>query len=332
MADDVRFGIVGLGMGYNRAKLIPDTPGAKLACVCSIDEEKARQVAAEFECDWTTNYLEMLMRDDIDVIGVMTPSGMHCDFAIMAMQAGKHCFTTKPMDITVASCDAAIATAERTGKILAVDFGNRYLPFNHQVRGLIQGGKLGKMICADLIMKWYRAQSYYDGGSPAGWRSRMVTERGSIANQGVHYVDLLQWFMGPVKTVWGRYGTFNHAIETEDQSLAMLEYESGAWGMIHTTTCSVPNLGTRLEFNGSKGLMIWDNRDVEIKQPEDAAAISLDDIPIDPDLPKNIYADVMGALCDGKPLQCDGYEGRKSVAIFEAIYKSSKTGGPVEVA
>ena len=110
MADEVRFGIVGLGMGYNRAKLIPETPGAALACVCSIDEKRAQEVAAELDCDWTTDYLEMLMRDDIDVIGVMTPSGMHCDFAIMAMQAGKHCYTTKPMDIMVATCDAAIAT------------------------------------------------------------------------------------------------------------------------------------------------------------------------------------------------------------------------------
>jgi UDP-N-acetyl-2-amino-2-deoxyglucuronate dehydrogenase len=331
MADNVRFGIVGLGMGYSRAKLIPDTPGAELACVCSLDEEKAQEVAQALDCDWTTNYMEMLLRKDIDVIGVMTPSGMHCDHAIMAMEAGKDCYTTKPMDIIVAKCDAAIATSERTGKILGVDFGNRFLPFNHQVRGLIQGGKLGKMICADLNMKWFRAQSYYDGGSPAAWRSRRITERGSIANQGVHYVDLLQWFMGPVKSVQGRYGTFGHTIETEDQTMAMLEFESGAWGMIHTTTCSVPNMGTRLEFNGTKGLMIWDNRDVDIQQPEDADPISLDSIPVDPDLPQNIFADMVGAVRDGKPLQCDGYEGRKAVAIFEAIYKSAESGKTVEV-
>ena len=331
MAENVRFGIVGLGMGYNRAKLVPTTPGAELACVCSLDEQRAQEVAKEFNCDWTTNYLEMLMRDDIDVIGVMTPSGMHCDHAIMAMEAGKHCYTTKPMDIMVAKCDAAIATAKRTGKILAVDFGNRYLPDMHQVRGLIQEGKLGRLICCDLLMKWYRDMGYYGGGSPQAWRSRLVTERGSIANQGVHYVDLLQWFMGPVKSVWGRYGTFNHEIQTEDQTMAILEFENGAWGMVHTTTCSTPNLGTRLEFNGTQGVMFVQDRAVEIKQPEGVPAVTKDDISVDPALPDSIIADMVGAVRDGKPVQCDGYEGRKSVAIFEAIYKSSDLGKPVKV-
>jgi predicted dehydrogenase len=332
MADKLRFGIVGLGMGYNRAKVVTTTPGAELACVCSLDEQRAQQVAEELSCDWTTDYAEMLKRNDVDVIGVMTPSGMHCDHAIMAMEAGKHCYTTKPMDITVAKCDAAIATAERTNKILAVDFGLRYAPVNHKVRNMLQGGKLGKLICCDLLMKWYRAMSYYSGGSPPAWRSRLATERGSIANQGVHFVDLLQWIMGPVETVWGRYGTFNHDIETEDQTMAILEFGNGAWGMLHTTTCSTPHLGSRVEFNGTQGVMIWQDRDIDIKQPEGLAEINLEDIPVDPDLPDSIIADMVGTVRDGKPLQCDGYEGRKAVAIFEAIYTSSDTGKPVKVA
>ena len=331
MADKVRFGILGLGMGYNRAKLVPTTPGAELACVCSLDEAKAQDVAQALDCDWTTSYAEMLARDDIDVIGVMTPSGMHCDHAIMAMDAGKHCYTTKPMDIVLSKCDAAIDTAQRTNKVLAVDFGNRYMPLNHQVRGAIQGGKLGKMICCDLIMKWYRAMSYYMGGSPAAWRSRLVTERGSIANQGVHFVDLLQWFMGPVETVWGKYGTMNHDIETEDQSMAILEFASGAWGLLHTTTCSAPRLGTRLEFNGTQGVLMWADRDIDIRQPEGVDEVKLDEIPVDPNLPDSIIADMVGAIRDGKALQCDGHEGRKSVAIFDAIYRSSDTGQPVTV-
>lgn len=331
MADSVRFGIVGLGMGRNRARLVPTTPGAELACVCSLDEDKAQEVAQELDCDWTTSYEEMLDRDDIDVIGVMTPSGMHCDHAIMAMEAGKHCYTTKPMDIVLAKCDAAIAAAQRTNKVLAVDFGNRYLPLNHQVRGAIQGGKLGRMICCDLIMKWYRAMDYYLGGSPAAWRSRRVTERGSAANQGVHFVDLLQWFMGPVKSVIGKYGTIDHDIETEDQSMAILEFASGAWGMLHTTTCSAPDMGTRLEFNGALGVLTWADRDIDIRQPEGVDEVRLDEISVDPDLPDSIIADMVGAVRDGKPVQCDGYEGRKSVAIFDAIYRSSDSGQPVAV-
>jgi len=254
---------------------------------------------------------------------------MHCDHAIMALESGHHCYTTKPMDIMVAKCDAAIATAKRTGKILGVDFGNRFLPINHQVRAALQGGKLGRLICCDLIMKWEPDMSYYGGGSPTAWRSRLVTERGSIANQGVHYVDLLQWFMGPVKSVWGRSGTFNHDIETEDQTMAIIEFESGAWGMFHTTTCSTPNLGTKLEFNGSEGALLWGDREISLFHSNVDPDLKIESIPVDPNLPASIFADMVGAVRDGKPLQCDGHEGRKSVAIIEAIYKSSATGKPV---
>lgn len=327
----VRFGILGLSMGYGRAKLIPDTPGAELACVCSIEPGKAEEVGKELGCDWTTDWQEMFARDDIDCIGVWTPSGTHCDFAVKAMEAGKHACTTKPMDITVAACTRAIETAKRTGKVLGVDFGNRYLPINHQVRALIQGGYLGDIICFDLIMKWYRAQSYYDGGSPTGWRSRKATEGGSIANQGVHFVDLMQWFMGPVKSVYGRSGTFNHSIETEDQSMAMLTFNTGTWGLLHTTTCATPNLGTRLEINGTKGTLIWQDKDIEVLHSEVKPDIKLEDLPVPEDLPQNIFADMIAAIHDGRPLECDGVEGRKSVEIFEAVYNSSKSGEAVEI-
>ncbi len=156
MADEVRFGIIGLGMGLNRARIAAKTPGVKLAVVCSIEPGKAEQVGKELGCDWTTDYEEVLARGDVDVVGVMTPSGTHCDFAIQALQAGKHVYTTKPMDIRVEKCDAAIAAAEKAGKILAVDFDSRYNPANHRLRMAVRSGKLGKMLAGDLLMKWYR--------------------------------------------------------------------------------------------------------------------------------------------------------------------------------
>lgn len=331
MSSDIRFGIVGLGMGRSRAITLTQTPGAKLACVCSIEPGKAEAVGKELNCDWTTDYEELLARKDIDVIGVMTPSGMHCDFAIQAMLAGKHCYTTKPMDITVDKCDQAIAVSEKTGRMLGVDFGNRFLPINHQLRMALRQGKLGKIVSVDLLMKWLRAQSYYDGGSPAGWRSRKVTERGSIANQGVHYVDLLQWFLGPVDSVYGWSGTFAHKIETEDQTMAMLKFKSGAWGMMHTSTCSVPDMGSAIEINGSQGALVWKDKGIQMYHSEVDPNTKLEDIPVNPDLPASIFADFVSALTKGTKLQCDGYEGKKSVQIFSAIYESSRTGKEVKV-
>ena len=330
MADEIRLGIVGLGMGANRAKIASQTKGAKLVCLCDILEDKAAKLANEFNCDWTSDYQKMLLRDDIDAVGVLTPSGTHADFAIMAAKAGKHVFTTKPMDILIEKCDELIEVAKEAGVILAVDFGERYVEANRRVRKAIQSGLLGRMILADLRMKWYRAQSYYDGGSPAGWRSKLRYEGGSAANQGVHFLDLLQWFMGPVRTVYGKSGTFAHKIETEDCSIAMMEFSSGAWGMVQTMTCSNPDLRSVMEFTGSNGTISWKDAKVGLYQLADDPDATLDDIEIEPG-PENIFDDMVSAITKGTPVAVDGAEGRKSVAIFRAIYESSKSNKPVEV-
>lgn len=330
-SDVVRFGIVGLGMGRDRAEITARTPGAKLVCVCDILEDQAREVAEELGCDGCTDYEEMLGRKDIDAIGVMTPSGMHADFAIQAVQAGKHTFTTKPMDIKVEKCDALIEEAEKAGVVLAVDFDSRYVPSNHQIRMGIRSGKLGNILFGDLRMKWLRKQSYYDGGSPAGWRSRKATEGGSIANQGVHFVDLLQWFLGPVASVYGRMGTLTHQIETEDATMAMLTFKSGAWGLIHTTTCNVPSLGTSIEISGDEGMLVWKDNTVTLWHSEGDPESTLDALEVDPNLPHNIIEDMISAITRGTKVAVDGYEGRKSARIFNAIYTSSHTGKVVEL-
>ncbi len=348
MSDVVRFGIVGLGMGRPRAEECTTTPGAQLAAVCDTWEERGRDVAEALGVPWIKDYDEMLARDDIDVIGVWTPSGLHCPFAVRALEAGKHVCMTKPMDIRVDSCDAAIQAAEDQGLVLAVDFESRYNPINHQIRGAIQSGAIGDVIFGDLRMKWYRGQDYYNSGHLPGWRSRIVTEGGSLANQAVHYLDLLQWWLGPVTRVIGHKGTYAHDIQTEDASLSMLEFASGAHAMVLTTTCSFPDLGSAIEITGTRGTMAWKDQqitiftaaavqeidagdDPEYVRPEQAAQpdevqLNPDDFISPADLPANIIEDMVAAVRDGKPVQCDGYEGRKTVAIIEAVYQSSDSG------
>lgn len=342
MPSYVRFGIVGLGMGRDRANKAANTPGAKLVAVCDILEERGAEAAAELDVEWIRDYDDMLARDDIDCIGVFTPSGMHCDFALQALQAGKHAFTTKPMDLTVAKCDTAIAEAEKRGLVLAVDFESRYLPTNHQIKAAIESGALGKIILGDLRMKWFRSQAYYATGSPPGWRSRLATERGSMANQGVHYVDLLQWWLGPVMEVVGYYGTHAHEIESEDLALGILHFASGAKAAIVTTTTAFPDQGTRLEISGDRGTIAWQNSQLvmfkaisgdagsagEWDKPE-AQDLSLEEFPAPDDLPKHIIEDMVRAITQGTPVQCDGREGRKSVSIFEAVYTSWEQRRPV---
>ncbi len=322
----VRIGILGLGVGSSRAKMAAESENAELVCICDLQEDKAKQRADELGCEWTTDLDAMLARDDIDAVGVFTSSGTHARFAMQAIDAGKHAFTTKPMDISIDQCDALIAKADEAGVVLGVDFGQRYSPGAHKVRNALQSGAIGRIVLGDLRMKWYRAQSYYDGGWPPGWRSRTDTEGGSAANQGVHSIDLLQWLLGPVLTVQGRSGTFNHDIDTEDCSVAILSFESGAFGVIQTTTCSYPNLGTTIEVSGNSGTLTLDGTKVARYEREGEENPSLDEFAPPGDLPANIIEDMAGAIEHGRPVQVDGREGRKAVAIFSAIYESSKTG------
>ena len=311
MPDPMRFGIIGLSMGYGRAKLADDYPDATIGCVCSLDEDRAKTVGEEFGCAWTTDYTEMLSRDDLDVIGVFTPSGHHCKHATMALKAGFHTFTTKPMDIRVAACEEAIAAAEAGGRVLAVDFGLRYEPMVRKVKQAIADGIIGDVTFCDLQMKWMREQSYYDGGDPAGWRSRRDTEGGSIANQGVHMIDELYWIIGPVKTIeYGRTGTVGHEIETEDLCIASLTFQNGAWGVIETTTSAFPDRGTKIEINGTLGsIYTGGDTDIEIKL-RDGEGVSVEGVEIGEDWPKHILDDMVRAIRDGKTPACPGIEGQ----------------------
>lgn len=331
MAKEVRFGILGLGRGRKAAQTAIQTAGANLVCVCDLQEEKVKVTAQELDCDWTTSYDQMLARDDVDAIGVYTSSGTHADFANQAIAVGKHVFVTKPMDIDLDKCDRLIEAAKRANLVLAVDFIRRYRKTDHQVRQAVADGLIGNIILGDLRMKWYRSQSYYDGGWPPGWRSRSSTEGGSAANQGVHSIDQLQWFMGDVKTVQGRCGTFNHEIETEDCSVGILTFASGAFGMIQTTTCSYPSLGTTLQINGSKGTITMDKSGAIELMIEGQEEATIDQVEIETDFPENIIEDMVGAIIDGQPIMVSGEEGRKSVAIFTSIYESSRTGSIVQL-
>jgi predicted dehydrogenase len=327
MPKEIGFAIIGLGMGANRAKIAANTPGAKLIAVCDLQEDKAKSLATELGCYYYTDMHQLLEREDVDAVGAMTPSGTHADVGIEIAKAGKNVFTTKPMDIRVEKCDALIKAAEKAGVVLGVDFDCRYGEDNRKLAKFVSQGGLGNLILVDLQMKWYREQSYYDGGFPAGWRREVRYEGGSAANQGVHYIDLLLWFAGPVAEVYGRSGTLGHEIDTEDISVAMLTFRNGAWGVIETTTCSYPSMGQQIGLTGKDGSAIWNGK-VELLKVKDKPDLTIESLPPEPG-PANIIEDMVSAINDGTPVAVDGQEGRRSVELFNAIYESSRTGKTV---
>jgi UDP-N-acetyl-2-amino-2-deoxyglucuronate dehydrogenase len=320
LAEAVRFAVIGMGMGRSRSRTVAQTEGAKLQVVCDVREERVRPVAEELGCDWTRSLEEALARDDVDVVDVMLPSGLHGDVAIQAMRAGKHVITTKPMDVSLAKADAMIACAEETGRILAVDFESRYERSWQQIKAAIDGGLFGKMVLGEARLKWWRAQSYY---SDSGWRGTWAMDGGgALANQTIHFIDLLQWLMGDVEEVLaGYYGAHTHAIETEDMGMGMLRFKSGAVGAVLGTTTFPKSPYAGVEVHGEQGGAIflqgeptWHFLDESRPPPEVTPRV------------RNVIEDVVSAVRDGTPVAVDGREGRKSLALLDGIYTAAREG------
>ncbi len=314
------FAVVGLGMGANRAREVVATPGARLVAVCDIDGARLEKVMAEHGCEGTADYHELLSRDDIDVIYVMTPSGLHAVVAIDAAQAGKHVITTKPIETTLAKADAIIAACDQAGVQLLVDFGNRYNAETNKIKAALDRGLFGDLILAEARLKWYRADTYYNESWHAWHGTWELDGGGSLINQTVHYVDLLCWFLGPPQTVRGRIGVYNHDIESEDMSLAMLHYPSGAEGVIVCTTTFPQSLPAGIEIHGTRGGVVYNKGEISFWKTRDDVEVEI------PPCPACAADDMVQTLRDGQPLWCDGREGRKSLALIRAVYESAQNG------
>lgn len=316
----MRFGIIGLGRGRHGIKSIASTDGAELVSVCDLQEDKAKSIAEESGCEWTIEYGDLLTHKDIDVIGIYTSSGTHCDLAVEALNAGKHVYVTKPMDVYTDACTKAIKAAEKNDLVLAVDFGRRYNNEFRKMASDIRNGAIGRIMVADLRVKWFRTQGYYEGGFPPGWRKSRRTEGGSASNQGVHGIDLFMWLIGKIEDVYGVRRTLNHEMETEDSTAAILNLEDGGIASIVTTTCADPASGDTIEINGTKGSISWGKEAQPYESKEEYSAKSTGKIG------NNVIEDMILAVEKGIQPNVDGYEGRKSVELIEAIYTSSETG------
>ena len=177
----VGFAVVGLGMGRGRAKLITQTEGARLSCVCDLRDELAREVGEELSCDWTSSLDDALARDDVDAVLVMTPSGLHAKIGVQVAHAGKHVITTKPMDVSTAACDELIEAAASTGVLLGIDYQSRYVDTNFRVASALQQGLFGRPLLGEVRFKWFRSDEYFQHGG--GWRGTWAMDGGGGTGQ-----------------------------------------------------------------------------------------------------------------------------------------------------
>lgn len=322
----VGFGVIGLGMGRNRARLIKETEGAELKVVCDLHADLTEEVARELETDCAVDMAQVFARDDVDVVMVMTPSGKHAAVGVEAAKAGKHVITTKPMDVSTEACDRLIAACDDAGVLCGVDYQSRYVDGNVKVATAIQAGWLGKMILGEVRFKWFRSDDYFS--HDVGWRGTWAMDGGgSLANQGAHLLDVLSWFMGDPVSVYGEIDIVNHEIETEDIGLAILNFESGAKGAILGTTTFPQSAYFSAEVHGSTGgVLLHDVLNGEMTAYGDGLQEKLDRVE---NHVHNIVEDVVNAVTKGTPLAVDGREGRRTVALLEAVYQSAREGKPL---
>lgn len=342
----IGFGIVGAGMiaGYH-AEAIQQTPGARLVGVADRTVAKAEGFAARYGAELATADLGALVaHPEVQVICITTPSGAHLDPALTAIAAGKHVIVEKPLEISTERADQLINAAERAGVLLAPIFQARFGAGARAVRNAVSAGRLGRLVLASVYVKWHREPDYY-----TGWKGTLALDGGgAVINQSIHGLDLLQWFVGMPEKVTARTTRRVHlGIEAEDTAAAIWSFPDGALGTLEATTAAWPGWSRRIELCGEKGsITLEDDRisrwDFLAARPEDEsirATASGTTLGSGAGAPNAIscvghrrqVGDVVAAVRDGTPLAVDAREGRKAVALVQAIYESARRGRTVAV-
>ncbi len=346
------FGIVGCGMiAEYHTRAVNEIEGAGVVAAYSRSKANAGKIAelgrVKGEVAVFDDLHAMLKRTDIDVVCICTPSGAHMEPAVAAARARKHVVVEKPLEITLPRCDAIIGACDDAGVRLCTIFPSRFTEANRHLKAAIDGGRFGRLTLGDTYVKWWRTQEYYDSG---GWRGTWKLDGGgALMNQAIHNVDLIAWLMGDVASVQAITATLAHErIEVEDTAVAALRFTNGALGVIEATTAAYPGLLKRTEIHGSKGSARVEQDDVTLwnfaeARPEDAAILggltAASGFSAGASDPRGInhaghreqLADFLRAIDTAGAPRVDGREGRRSVEIIRAIYRSAELGEAVEL-
>jgi len=337
----LRFAIVGVGnIAPIHATAIQNTPEAQLVAVCARDSARGRAFAEKFGGSYFADYRDVLARADVDAVALCTSHDLHAPMTIDAANARKHVLVEKPMARTVAECDAMIAACERAGVTLGVVFQMRFDRLTRKLKALIDDGKLGRLIWTTTNALWFRTDGYYRS---AAWRGTREREGGGVLiNQAIHAIDLLLYLTGMPTRVTAHTRTLNHQIEVEDGGIAVLEYADNRLGLIQATVAAYPGYPERLEIVGTRGSAIYHRGQARLEwhiaEPredgeEQAQASSGASAPMDINAAGHIaqYQDFVAALRERRAPLIDGREGRKSVAVVEAIYRSARERAAVDL-
>ncbi|MEO5567292.1 MAG: Gfo/Idh/MocA family oxidoreductase [Gemmatimonadaceae bacterium] len=337
-----RIALVGCGrISQFHLEAIAKVDGLSLAAVCDIDAPRAQATGEKAGVPWFTSLDAMLAGAEFDVVAVCTPSGLHPEHGIAAAKAGKHVVSEKPMALSVASAEALVQACEKAGTRLFVVKQNRLNPAIQLVKRAVDRGRFGRIFMANVTVRWQRPQEYY---AAEPWRGTWALDGGAIMNQASHYVDLLQWLVGPVESVMAKTATQARKIEAEDSGAAVLRFKSGALGVIEVNVLTYPrNFEGSITIVGETGTVKIGGTSVNkvehwafAEYDDDDKLVETGSINTNPPTVygfghEGYYRNVVAVLRGRARPDTDGREGQKSLALILAIYESAKTGRDVTI-
>ena len=337
MKEKSNFAVVGCGkIGERHCEVLKNHPEVELVAVCDSTKERADSFATKFSAKAYYDYVELLEDNNIDIISICTPSGLHAKQAIAAAKAKKHIICEKPMALTIEDCDNMIQAAAENNVRLFVVKQNRYNEPILKLKEAIDKNKLGKLYLLSAHILWNRTNQYY---KEAAWRGTSTLDGGSLMNQSSHFVDLLHWLGGNVKSIYAKMDTFMHDIETEDTGVVLMKFENGALGSIEYTTCVYDkNFEGSLTILGTKGTVKIGGQymnEIEHWNVEGMPTPRLRE-KTNPNLydyyqgsaanHHKFYQNVLDVLKGRTNTMIAGSEGRKAVEIILAAKESAETG------
>lgn len=358
MDKSIRFALITYGkVARLHARALRSMPGAKLVAVYGRDPAKRAAFAAEFGIHAYDGIAEMIAGSDVDVVIVASPHPQHKEHAIAALQAGAHVLVEKPMAILVEDCDEMIAAATRAGRLLSVICQRRWYPSVQRLRRAIDAGRLGTPALGQVIMLGWRDQAYYESDP---WRGSWEHEGGGVlVNQAPHQLDLLQWLMGPAIEVSAYWDNLNHPyIEVEDTAVASLRFAGGALGSVLVSNSQKPGIYAKVHIHGRNGASVGVQTDggaMFIAGMSGVLEPPYNDIWTIPGEEKLLegwkdedtrffsgieateyfhslqFADFAQAIQTGTPPAVSAEDGRATVALIQAIYRSGREKRPVQL-
>jgi predicted dehydrogenase len=343
--EPIGFGLLGAGLiAPFHARALRHSERARLVGIADLQRPRAEKIAAEFNCA-VYDTLDAMLRDPaVQVVNIVTPNHLHYDAVIQAIAAGKHVLVEKPPAMSLRDVDVMVEEARVPGVKVGTVLQCRTRKAVQAMRTAIEQGRFGKIYHADTYMKWFRSTEYYTVDQ---WRTSRRSGAGVTIMQLFHYIDLLQYLVGPVARVQARMNNLAHpSLQLEDTTLAFVDYASGAQGVVQASTALWPGTDLRIEINGENGTAImigeridtWKFRD---ERPEDeeirhygsaavatgagsASALDFHDHQV-------LIEDMVSAIETGRDPIASLPSVRPTLEWALAMYQSAKDNVPVEL-